>query len=144
MEKIKVGDIVCRAIIEQSNLARHTNMSLSNIDDWAKELRVIKVTKKYITLEDDRRYSIEDNLKEKTTYGIPDFRIFRTMEDCYNHHLKKHLLDKIRMYFSPYGEINISLENLIEIDKLISEKNKKKKLRLLFLLTCYLYIIYNI
>lgn len=124
---IKVGDEVCRAVLRGSNASRHYNLNISNIDEWTKIVKVAKVTKKYITLENGEKYSVDDDYKEKVTRGGSDYKLFLNKQECYDHYLKEALLSDIRSFFDYFNQRNknLSLSELKEINNII-EKYKNK------------------
>ena len=124
---IKVGDEVCRAVLRGSNASRHYNLNISNIDEWTEIVKVAKVTKKYITLENGEKYSVDDDYREKVTRGCPDYKLFLNKQECYDYYLKEALLSDIRSFFSYSNKRNnnLSLLELKDINNII-EKYKNK------------------
>lgn len=124
---IKVGDEVCRAVLRGSNASRHYNLNISNIDEWTEIVKVAKVTKKYITLENGEIYSKENDFREYITKGCSDYKLFLNKQECYDHYLKEALLSDIRSFFDYFNQRNknLSLSELKEINNII-EKYKNK------------------
>lgn len=125
--KIKVGNKVCRSVLRGSNASRHYELNLSNMDEWTKIVKVAKVTKKYITLENGEVYSIENDYREYVTKGCPDYKLFLNKQECYDYYLKEALLSDIRSFFdySNQRNKNVSLLELKEINNII-EKYKER------------------
>lgn len=124
---VKVGDKVCRSVLRGSNASRHYDLNLSNMDEWTKIVKVAKVTKKYITLENGETYSIENDYREYVTKGCPDYKLFSNKQECYDYYLKEALLSDIQSFFSYSNKRNnnLSLSELKDINNII-EKYKNK------------------
>lgn len=120
---MKKGDKCIVAILENSNRARHVNMSLENIERWTFECVVTKVGRKYISVESEERFIFDfykDNFLEVTNYSA-DYKLYSNIEEVYEERERKQLLKLIRNKIGQYGVVNISVEKLKMIQEILNK-----------------------
>lgn len=86
---------------------------------------VSRVGRKYFYIEGDGReqgYDKETLKFSHKDYSQCDVQLYRTKQEILDSRELSQLNDKIRGYFSGYGRINLTLQQLREIDKIINPK----------------------
>lgn len=125
---LKKGDKCCVAIIKGSNASRYKDMSLENIDNWTYEGEVTIISKKYITVKfgvNEEKFVIEDDYKNKWTYGGADWKLFNSKEEVINEEKKENLLyDLFGLKCNRKEKINnLTLNQLERIQAIIEGEN---------------------
>ena len=121
---LKKGDIVILAIEEYSNLSRGMDLSLDNIDNWTFKAEVISAGRKYVTVKPDNflkemKFEVENDYREKYTYGTANYKLYRTMEEVIEERKQKKLFLDICNIFTYGNSKNISLKTLEKIKEMI-------------------------
>lgn len=87
-----------------------------------KEVIVKTIGSKYITVTineyTEMKFDIENNMLEKTDYS-PNYKLFSTIQEIEDDNEHDRLGHDIRLIFSCYGSVNLSLEKLRAIEKII-------------------------
>lgn len=124
LKNLKKGDSVVVAIEPTSNASRYVDMSIENIANWTYEGIVQSIGRKYITVEFRRstmKFVIDDEYRNKYTYGGADYRLYPTLEDIHNKFKSQKLYDKIKSKFGGYRN-TYDLETLTKIWDLLEDK----------------------
>lgn len=121
---LKVGQEVAIKVEEMSSIARRTDMSIENIDNWCFAGTVTKVTKKYITVKFniiEKQFTIEDDYREKYTRGLADYKLYESKQDVIDEYESKRLHSMIRSKFSSFDDLDLTLVQLKRIQAIIEE-----------------------
>lgn len=113
------------AIEPLSNASRGVSMNVNNIENWTFEGTVVTVSKKYITVSFARsssmKFVVEDNYRNKYTYGGADYRLYSSFEEVYNVFKSQEVYDKIKSKLNKRKNV-YDLETLETILTLLENK----------------------
>lgn len=116
MSEIKVGMTVFVRPTGANNTRR---MSRKDILDRVKEVKVVKIGRKYFYVEGmDDKFDLE-TLKHTSEHHY-DMQAYLTLQEIKDEMEHADLQDKLRAVFSTYGRIKLTLEQLRAIDKIIT------------------------
>jgi hypothetical protein len=124
---LKAGQEVAVKIITGSNASRRTNMGLSNIDEWCFDGKVVKVGRKYITVNfneyQECQFDIESDYRNKYTAGGADYQLYSSKEEIIEEKESDDLYRDIQTQFSSHGGNNgkFTLSQLKRIISIVSE-----------------------
>lgn len=119
-DKPEVGQTVYS--LNVGSAARYSQQKLA-------EYTVTKVGRKYFTIkrEDswvDHQFHL-DTWKQKTEYS-PDMQLYTSIQEYEDEKERNDLLDKMfALFYARHLRINLSLEQLREIDKIVESRNEK-------------------
>lgn len=114
----KKGDKCIIAIEEGSNLARYlNNLTLENIDEWTKECEIISVGRKYITINNGKKFDITNNYREKWDRGGANYKLYNNLQEVKNEYEAKRLSIQI---FNK-ADCNLTLDQLKRIYAIMQE-----------------------
>lgn len=123
--KFKVGDVV--AVKLEDNL-RRINKSLDNIDEWCFQGKVVKVGRRYITVEFKKKidgyilsevFDKENNYKQKHEIGYAEYGLYTSKEKV----IEELEVDRLFKYIKRNFEYSnkYTLIQLNKIKKIIEE-----------------------
>lgn len=125
---IVAGQEIALKIEMTSSKARGIIMTLDNIKDWIFEGVVTKVTKKqvYVSMKigeciNSEIFVIDDNYKQKYTFGGANYKLYLSKEDVIEEFKANELYNSIRNDFENFENENLSLEQLQRIKSIINE-----------------------
>lgn len=132
--KFKKGDkcIIADCGVNISRRKGYKNRTLKNIEVWTKEAVITSVGKKYIKAKEansnfEKVFVIEDNYREKYTYGCADYILYESIESIKEEIEFENCIDIIRTTFSGYG-YNIDEIDLEKAKRIINIINENKQL----------------
>ena len=114
----KKGDKCIIAVEQGSNLARYFgNLTLDNIDEWTKEGEITSVGRKYITINNGKKFDITNDCREKWDRGGANYKLYNNLQEVKNEYEAKRLSLKI---FDKVN-CNLTLDQLKRIEAIIEE-----------------------
>lgn len=126
--KFKIGQEVWLKIENDSYLARH--LDHSNIAEWIRKGKVIKIGRKYIYVEVDNnithveKFSKEDDYRSFYDYGGADYQLYLTKQDILDEVESDNLYYTIKYSFNLYEKNTFTLDQLRKIHEIIKDNNK--------------------
>lgn len=125
--KLEIGQTVWVKILKHSNASRFLNSN--NIEDWIYEGEIVKVGRKYITVDfsrGERKFNKEDDYRDKFEYGGANYQLYLTKEDIIDEQRTEKLYRRLSREFSSYENNNgFSLGQLQKIEKILNLKEEK-------------------
>lgn len=118
----KKNQIVFLRIIPKSNAARNIHDE-NNPDSWVKKAIVTSVGNKYITVNDDIRFSIADNFKETTDFGGINYELHLSRQNALNAIEKQTLFFQCQKCFNHCYKNKYTLDQLQRIMAILNEKD---------------------
>jgi|GEM_PF-1900750 len=125
--KLTVGQKVAVKIEDNSNASRYVDMSLENMDKWCFEGEVTKVGRKYITVKfmtyKEEQFSIEDNYRQKYTWGGADYKLYLSKEEAIEEIEAEIFYRQVKYEFDSYkNNSKFTLDQLKRIKNIIKEE----------------------
>ena len=114
----KKGDKCIIAVEPGSNLARYFgNLTLDNIDEWTKEGEITSVGRKYITINNGKKFDITNDYREKWDRGGGNYKLYKNLQEVKDEYETKRLSWKI---FNK-ADCNLTLDQLKRIYAIMQE-----------------------
>lgn len=124
---LKVGEFAYIRIEEGSNASRGLKITLDNTDEWIREVKVVKIGRKYITVEfnqySDIKFNIEDDYREHYIVGGANWKLYGSKEDITDEFKAEKLYSKVKVYFNEWkNNSKYSLNQLQDIINILEIK----------------------